>query len=291
MRPLPPLSLLVALCSVACNGARTSGQPAATLASASASTPASAPALAPVPAGSSSTAPPYDLAADLRLRTQFARMHIPDGARIRVVGDVFLFAAGDDGSTFEPSVRLAEKALAALYDGRFSRHPRQAVTVYVFDYRDTYDDSCRARHGSPCASPYGLYDEHTREIFADQSFGDSRGQHDRPRARPPPPRGRLPARPALGQRGDRLALRAPRPAPPRRDPRHHRLAPAAPAPGARQSARTRRRPPRCALSHARRPVRRRRRRADAVVCSRPLRLPVARLAGPPLALLPDVARP
>ena len=155
---------LLASSLVACEGGPTTDPSPV----ASASAPAAASAPWPKP-------PPYDLAADLELRTAFATRH---GTRSLVTDDVFLVASPDDGALPE-DVKLVHDALAALLNGRFTRRPSHAVTVYVFDDDRSFDPMCKQRFvEGRCASWLGVWLNQTREIFADQGPGKSTLVHE-----------------------------------------------------------------------------------------------------------------
>ncbi|HEY8091920.1 MAG TPA: hypothetical protein VIF09_28860 [Polyangiaceae bacterium] len=135
---------------------------------AAASAPASASAPWPKP-------PAYDLAADLELRTAFAATH---GAQSLLTDDVFLVAS-PDGDALPDDVKLVHDALAALLNGRFTRAPSRALTVYLFDDDRSFDPMCKQRFGDTrCASWLGLWIKETREIFADQGPGKSTLIHE-----------------------------------------------------------------------------------------------------------------
>lgn len=161
------LAALLAIGVVGCNGSPVSTESSAGSPSSSAAT------LAPAASATAPLlpAPDYDLAADIRLRTAFARLHLGSRAEVDIEDGVFLLVAEPYGIVMKPSVELVKPALAALYDGRFTKHPARAVTVYVVGKDADYEDLCRQRFGHECGSPFGEYVKETREVIANQGFG------------------------------------------------------------------------------------------------------------------------
>jgi hypothetical protein len=102
-----------------------------------AASPSSTTPLVPPPARS------YDLDADISLRTAFARFHVDASAPINVEGGIFVMVGDHPGRVYDDSVALAHQALAAYFNGRFSKRPEQAVTVYIFGAQKAYDAFCR----------------------------------------------------------------------------------------------------------------------------------------------------
>ncbi len=125
-----------------------------TIASAAADTPpsASGPAGAEPPEPAQ---PPYDLAADLEARTRHVRAELGATTKVEVVEGVFLVAS--PSGKLRTSAGVARTALAAYFNGRFSRRPEKAVVVLLFDGAAAYDGYCVSRWGAPCTSPFGFY--------------------------------------------------------------------------------------------------------------------------------------
>jgi hypothetical protein len=116
---------------------------------------ASAPADPEPPAPADPAPPPYDLAADLEARTRRVRAELGPQTKVEVVEGVFLVAS--PSGKVRSSAAVARTALAAYFNGRFSRRPEKAVVVLLFDGAAPYDGYCVSRWGSPCSTPYGFY--------------------------------------------------------------------------------------------------------------------------------------
>jgi hypothetical protein len=109
-----------------------------------------------VPAPPAAPPPPrYDLAADLEARTNLVREELGPKAKVEVVEGVFLMAS--PSSALKTSAAVGKTALAAYFNGRFSRRPDKAVLVLLFDGAPAYDGYCLARWGEPCSTPFGFY--------------------------------------------------------------------------------------------------------------------------------------
>jgi hypothetical protein len=137
------------------------------------------PLSAPAVASSMAEVPPvpvYDLAFEVRARTEFARIDLGNGMDPQVVGDVFLMVSRFRGKVFDDSVAVAQQALAAYFNGRFAKHPEHAVTIYVFDRADEFRQYCEARGGGDCK--YGVYLPGSREILANQASGVTTLAHE-----------------------------------------------------------------------------------------------------------------
>lgn len=99
----------------------------------------------------------YDLAADLVSRGEDARRRLGASTATAVVGDVFLLAGPSSFGGFAASRSLAARALAAFYNDRFGRRPREAITVYLFGDAQSYSAFCKAAIHEACISIYGFY--------------------------------------------------------------------------------------------------------------------------------------
>src|SRR5262249_2726344 len=71
--------------------------------------------------------------------------------------DVFLIFAPGGRSSLVASIDVTRRALAAYFNGRFSRRPEKAISVYLFPDSSGYGSYCSRRWGRGCASPYGFY--------------------------------------------------------------------------------------------------------------------------------------
>ena len=112
---------------------------------------------------------PYDLAADLEARTRRVREEVGPKTRVEVVEGVFLVAAPP--GKLRTSAAVGKTALAAYFNGRFSRRPDKAVAVLLFDGAPSYDGYCMARWGAPCTSPSGFYQSTERTVVMNVAPG------------------------------------------------------------------------------------------------------------------------
>jgi hypothetical protein len=86
-----------------------------------------------------------------------------------VVEGVFLVAS--PSGKLKSSAEVGKTALAAYYNGRFSRRPDKAVVVLLFDGARSYDGYCAARWGAPCSSPFGFYQGAERTVVMNVAPG------------------------------------------------------------------------------------------------------------------------
>jgi hypothetical protein len=134
-------------------------------------------------ASPSDTAPPplpvHDLAADVQSRVAQAHAELGAKAPVDVVADAFVLADAHPGPVYGASVSLARDALAAYFNGRFSRHPSHAVSVWISTDADSYQAFCRKRRGRECPKKdLGVYDRLTREIFVNAGNGMTTLTHE-----------------------------------------------------------------------------------------------------------------
>jgi hypothetical protein len=111
----------------------------------------------------------YDLASDLEARRQEAQRDLGRRVSIEVVEDVFLIAIPDGQG--KGAVRTAELAMAAYFNGRFTRRPERAISVYLFPSAKPYQAYCRLRWARSCISSYGFYESEGRHIVLDLGPG------------------------------------------------------------------------------------------------------------------------
>ena len=176
MKRVPHVLLLVLLSS--CAGRLLAPAAPAAPAPTPPSIEAAADAAAPTPSSSGSAptaepaepAPaPYDLAADLEARTRRVLEEVGPKTKVEVVEGVFLVAA--PSGKLRTSAAVGKTALAAYFNGRFSRRPDKAVAVLLFDGAPSYDGYCVARWGAPCASPFGFYQSTERTVVMNVAPG------------------------------------------------------------------------------------------------------------------------
>jgi hypothetical protein len=122
---------------------------------------------------------PYDLAADLRSRTDDLHRRFGNGAPFRIESDVFLFAGTDPGARLDAAVALAHQALPRYFADRFAKPPDRAVTVLLFGSHAAFGVECAKLLDVPrCQKPLGLYWPTTRTILVDVSPGVSTVTHE-----------------------------------------------------------------------------------------------------------------
>jgi hypothetical protein len=142
-------------------------------------TPAASAATPSVPAPFVLPDRPYDLAADLRTRTDDVHRRFGKRAGVRTESDVFLFAGTDPGARLDDAVALAHRALPRYFAGRFSKHPDRAVTVLLFGSHERFRVECaKLVDERRCKKPLGFYWPMTREILADVSQGVETVTHE-----------------------------------------------------------------------------------------------------------------
>jgi len=133
----------------------------------------------PSPTPAWPTVPGYDLDADVRLRASFAHTHMVDGMDVLVQDGVFVLAAPIELRLLDAAAPRTHDALAALLNGRFSRLPARAVTVYVVNHRASFARLCAERLGPACSPTWlGVWVKETREILVDQSLGPTSLVHE-----------------------------------------------------------------------------------------------------------------
>ncbi len=111
----------------------------------------------------------YDLASDIEERRQAAQRDMGRRVSLEVVKDVFLIASPTGQAS--GAARIAEQAIAAYFNGRFTRRPERAISVYLFPSAKPYQDFCRARWQKSCISSYGFYESEGRHIVLDVGPG------------------------------------------------------------------------------------------------------------------------
>jgi hypothetical protein len=122
--------------------------------------------------------PTYDLDEELASRLNAARSLFGPGTASDVVAGVFLIVSPHRDSAYQASVALARSALDALYNDRFSARLDEAVTVFVFVTKPSYDAFCKQHFEGGCTSPLGCYDRGRREIVVNVAPGISTLTHE-----------------------------------------------------------------------------------------------------------------
>jgi hypothetical protein len=161
-------------CAVACS----SISPPEPGASPPAQTARAAPSALPVQRAQAPTPPPqvpaipaYDLEADLTERMETAKSELGARAKLEVVDGVFVVAAAGGGGSLASAVAITKKALTAYFNGRFSKRPERAISVYLFAEAKSYDGYCKQRWGESCTTPYGFYLRDDRRIVMNVAPG------------------------------------------------------------------------------------------------------------------------
>jgi hypothetical protein len=116
-------------------------------------------------------APPYDLPSDIEARRSEALSDLGERTATEVVEGVFLVVAPGGRGALAGSIDVTRRSLAAYFNGRFSRRPERAISVYLFPEERSYGRYCTKRWGEPCSSPYGFYLHAERRIVMNVGLG------------------------------------------------------------------------------------------------------------------------
>ena len=109
---------------------------------------------------------------DLAQRTSAATARFGEGARTRVVGNLYVLAApGSVKALFDAAASLLERALPPLFDRRFDRRPDAGVSVLFFASRSAFDAFALERSSVLGSGNAGLYERSSRVIAVDLSGG------------------------------------------------------------------------------------------------------------------------
>jgi hypothetical protein len=131
--------------------------------------PAPSPELAPTP---SPDLTPTPSPARPPPRDPLTVIHDELGPSVPVVReDPFVLAGpGWSPASLAQVTDLVRRAVEALYNGRFTRHP-DPVAVYLFASRVPYEHFCRTQLDEECISPYGFYRPDVRVIVMNAGPG------------------------------------------------------------------------------------------------------------------------
>jgi hypothetical protein len=116
-------------------------------------------------------APLYDLPADVAGRSEEARRELGKRAAVETVEDVFVLVTPGGAGSLGETKGLTKKVLEAYFNGRFSKRPAQAVSVYLFPDAKPYEAYCQKRWGEACGSPFGFYRPDERRIVMNAGPG------------------------------------------------------------------------------------------------------------------------
>lgn len=114
---------------------------------------------APPPEPAPPAEAPYDLEGDRARRVGAAKAELGDQTKTTVVADVFVVVGpkGWQGPAFERSVALMRGAMAGFLNGRFSKKPARAISVYLFPDSRSYEAFCTQKFDAPCIAAFGFY--------------------------------------------------------------------------------------------------------------------------------------
>jgi hypothetical protein len=113
----------------------------------------------------------YDLSADMARRSAEARQELGTRASVEAVEDVFLLVTPPGQGSLTAVQSLAKNVLAAYFNGRFSKRPSQAISVYLFPDAKPYEAYCLKRWSDPCGTPFGFYRPDERRIVINAGPG------------------------------------------------------------------------------------------------------------------------
>jgi hypothetical protein len=91
--------------------------------------------------------PPYDLATDQQRRIRTAKEELGGRTVTTIISDVFVVIGplGWQGAQFDQSVALFRSSMAGYMNGRFSKKPERAVSVYLFPTKAAYESFCKQK--------------------------------------------------------------------------------------------------------------------------------------------------
>jgi hypothetical protein len=113
----------------------------------------------------------YDLPADVAHRSAEAKAELGTRATVSTVQDVFVLITPSGQATQAGTAELTKKVLRAYFNGRFSKKPSQAISVYLFPEAKAYEAYCQKRWATACGSPFGFYRPDERRIVMNAGPG------------------------------------------------------------------------------------------------------------------------
>jgi len=113
----------------------------------------------------------YDLPADVARRSAEARQELGGRATVSTVEDVFVLVTPPGQGSLPSTVALTKSVLGAYFNGRFSKRPSQAISVYLFPGSAPYEAYCQKRWAAPCGTPFGFYRPDERRIVMNAGPG------------------------------------------------------------------------------------------------------------------------
>jgi hypothetical protein len=115
--------------------------------------------------------PTHDVAADVAERGAEARRELGARAGVETVEDVFVLITPPGRGSLAETGALTKNVLGAYFNGRFSKKPSQAISVYLFPEAKAYEAYCQKRWAAACGSPYGFYRPDERRIVMNAGPG------------------------------------------------------------------------------------------------------------------------
>lgn len=117
-------------------------------------------------------APPvYDLAVDVGARTTEARQELGKKAAVETVENVFVLVTPAGAGSLGEAKGTTKRVLEAYFNGRFSKRPDKAISVYLFPDAKPYEAYCQSRYAAACGTPYGFYRPDERRIVMNAGPG------------------------------------------------------------------------------------------------------------------------
>jgi hypothetical protein len=116
-------------------------------------------------------APLYDLPSDVAARAAEARRELGKRAAVETVEDVFVLVTPVGSGSLGQTKALTKNVLQAYFNGRFSKRPTQAISVYLFPDAKPYEAYCQKRWGQACGSSFGFYRPDERRIVMNAGPG------------------------------------------------------------------------------------------------------------------------
>jgi hypothetical protein len=123
-------------------------------------------------------APLYDLPADVAARTSEAKRELGQRAAVETIEDVFVLIAPTGAGPLGETKALTQQVLEAYFNGRFSKRPTRAISVYLFPDAKPYQAYCKARWSEACGSPFGFYRPDERRIVMNAGPGIGTLSHE-----------------------------------------------------------------------------------------------------------------
>jgi hypothetical protein len=117
--------------------------------------------------------PPYDLAADQKSRAKTAKEELGARTITTVVSDIFVVICppGWQGDACNSSVALMKSSMAGYMNGRFTKKPQRAISVYLFAEGTAYESFCHKKYDAACIAHYGFYQPADRYMVMNAGLG------------------------------------------------------------------------------------------------------------------------